>query len=274
MFSRNQNKKVTPAIKPFCKVCHDAGKTEKEYTSHFVKSEPGPNGKVVCPTLLNQVCRYCDNPGHTAGYCPIIAKNKEIEVKEQKMKARQEAVEKREAEKVAPKVVEKKKPKNMFAALDDSSSDTDDKIVATKNKKKSKVVPVAKSDTKAEAPKTMPTQKITVEEEFPALPVTHKAIDYNIKKVDIVGCSGYAAVTAKAPQYSEAEMKKVMAKKAIPPVVSLSKNQQEVVVYSYDDDWEEEEYYQPEPTVTASLTDWVGKKSWAEMSYEDDDEDW
>ena len=146
MFSRNQNKKVTPAIKPFCKVCHDAGKTEKEYTSHFVKSEPGPNGKVVCPTLLNQVCRYCDNPGHTAGYCPIIAKNKEIEVKEQKMKARQEAVEKRE-ENATPKVVEKNKPTNMFAALDDSSSDTDDKIVATKNKK-SKVVPVA---TKLEA---------------------------------------------------------------------------------------------------------------------------
>ena len=27
--------------KPYCKVCHDAGKTESEYTSHWVKDLTG-----------------------------------------------------------------------------------------------------------------------------------------------------------------------------------------------------------------------------------------
>jgi hypothetical protein len=54
---------------PYCKVCHDAGRSRSEYTSHFVKDQPGPNGKVVCPTLLNQHCRICNKPGHTSSYC-------------------------------------------------------------------------------------------------------------------------------------------------------------------------------------------------------------
>ena len=52
--------------KPFCKVCFDAGKSEKDYTSHYVKTE---EGKVNCPTLLNQSCLNCGRPGHTSGYC-------------------------------------------------------------------------------------------------------------------------------------------------------------------------------------------------------------
>ena len=71
MSSRTYNKTApapAPAT-PFCKVCRDAGKTEKEYTSHFVKDQPGRNGKVVCPTLLNQSCRICGNTGHTSSYC-------------------------------------------------------------------------------------------------------------------------------------------------------------------------------------------------------------
>ena len=57
------------AIKPFCKVCRDAGRPEEEYTNHFVKDQPGPQGKVICPTLLNQHCRICNKPGHTSSYC-------------------------------------------------------------------------------------------------------------------------------------------------------------------------------------------------------------
>jgi len=52
--------------KPFCKVCFDAGKSEKDYTSHYVKTE---EDKVNCPTLLNQSCLNCGRPGHTSGYC-------------------------------------------------------------------------------------------------------------------------------------------------------------------------------------------------------------
>lgn len=55
---------------PFCKVCYDAGLPTEEFTSHFVKDQPGPNGKVVCPTLLAQKCLICGVPGHTSSYCP------------------------------------------------------------------------------------------------------------------------------------------------------------------------------------------------------------
>jgi hypothetical protein len=57
---------------PFCGVCKAAGKPEADYTSHFTKSEPGPNGTVVCPTLLEQECRYCHKKGHTPKFCPKI----------------------------------------------------------------------------------------------------------------------------------------------------------------------------------------------------------
>jgi len=68
------NKK--PVIKSFCKVCHDSGKSEAEYTSHFVKSEPGPKGVVVCPVLLASICNYCKQKGHTLKHCKELEKNK------------------------------------------------------------------------------------------------------------------------------------------------------------------------------------------------------
>lgn len=67
--SRN-TKNVTK--KPYCKVCHDAGKPESEYTSHWVKDL---TGKTTCPTLLNTECRYCYKRGHTAKFCDVLAKN-------------------------------------------------------------------------------------------------------------------------------------------------------------------------------------------------------
>ena len=59
-----------PAGTPFCKVCYDAGLPVADYTSHYVKDQPGPDGKVVCPTLLAQKCLNCGVPGHTTNYCP------------------------------------------------------------------------------------------------------------------------------------------------------------------------------------------------------------
>ena len=59
-----------PAGTPFCKVCYDAGMSVTDYTSHYVKDQPGPDGKVVCPTLLAQKCLNCGVPGHTTNYCP------------------------------------------------------------------------------------------------------------------------------------------------------------------------------------------------------------
>ncbi len=63
------NNTTATATGPYCKVCHDAGCSRTEYTSHYVKDQPGPDGKVVCPTLLNQACRICGKNGHTSSYC-------------------------------------------------------------------------------------------------------------------------------------------------------------------------------------------------------------
>lgn len=62
---------VGPANMPFCKVCYDAGLPVADYTNHFVKNQPGPGGKVVCPTLLAQKCLDCGVAGHTSSYCSL-----------------------------------------------------------------------------------------------------------------------------------------------------------------------------------------------------------
>jgi len=62
----------------FCKICKDVGKSLDEYTSHYVRESPAPNSKVVCPTLIAAVCRYCKEGGHTVKHCPkIAAKNRQ-----------------------------------------------------------------------------------------------------------------------------------------------------------------------------------------------------
>lgn len=67
--------------KPFCKVCHDAGKPESDFNSHYVKSLPDKQGntKVICPTLLSTECRYCYGLGHTAKFCPLLEARKKTE---------------------------------------------------------------------------------------------------------------------------------------------------------------------------------------------------
>jgi hypothetical protein len=73
--------------KPFCKVCYDAGLPVADYTDHYVKDQPGPNGKVVCPTLLAQKCLMCGVAGHTSSYCPEEMR-REREQKERERDAR------------------------------------------------------------------------------------------------------------------------------------------------------------------------------------------
>ena len=63
-------------VSPFCKVCKDAGKPESIYTSHFVRANPAPDAKIVCPTLLALECRYCFKNGHTVKYCQELAQVK------------------------------------------------------------------------------------------------------------------------------------------------------------------------------------------------------
>jgi hypothetical protein len=56
----------------YCKVCHDTGKDEKTYTSHYVRETPDPTSRIVCPTLLSMECKYCYKKGHTVKHCKVI----------------------------------------------------------------------------------------------------------------------------------------------------------------------------------------------------------
>lgn len=81
--SRNSHKTSNTymAKKPHCKVCQDSGKSEREYTSHWVKDL---SGKITCPTLLKMECRRCFRLGHTVKFCTTnIEKNnkKQLNIK-------------------------------------------------------------------------------------------------------------------------------------------------------------------------------------------------
>jgi hypothetical protein len=256
MSARNNVRNSNVAPKPFCKVCQDAGKSEKEYTSHFVKSEPGPNGKVVCPTLLAQECRFCFKSGHTAGYCPVIAANKKAEEKAQKQAARKEAAEKTLASK--PTIV--KKPVNIFAELG-SDSDSDEMV--------SKKVNTKSNINSAKIVSTKPAAAKEVKEEFPALPTKPT-------KAAIVmpTMSGYASVAAKMPEQYETEKyeQQLIAnsmKRQMPPMKKNQVVQQEVQEeYDSDESWEEAAVVAPKPLMKASEMDW------AAYDTDSDDEDW
>lgn len=117
--------------KTFCKVCQDAGKTEKEYTSHGLKNE---KGVVICPTLLDQNCRYCNKRGHTVKYCPTLEKNKkedEKQLKKEEHVLRNENLNKKDA-------INKNKSKknNFFMALCDDTSD--EEVTSSRINKKNK----------------------------------------------------------------------------------------------------------------------------------------
>ena len=104
--------KIAP--KKYCKVCHDAGKSETEYTSHFIRENRDPCSKVVCPTLLSLECRYCSKKGHTVKYCKLLEKDKIAEARQTKSSITN----------TKPKSQEKyKHPNNMFSNLESDSED-------------------------------------------------------------------------------------------------------------------------------------------------------
>ena len=108
------SKQIYSAKKPCCKVCVDAGKTEKEYSSHYVKDL---NGNVTCPTLLSQECRYCHKKGHTTSHCSTLKRQKEVEENSRKPP-------------VSPskKAVPASKKSNVFAYLEMNSDESDNEV--------------------------------------------------------------------------------------------------------------------------------------------------
>jgi hypothetical protein len=118
LFEKRMSRNSIQKKKPYCKVCHDAGKPESMYTSHYVRSTPDRLGKTVitCPLLKATECRYCKGLGHTVKFCPVIAnKNKED---------RRRQDENKKSETVTKTSVEM--PKNSFDNLAEDDSDSED----------------------------------------------------------------------------------------------------------------------------------------------------
>jgi hypothetical protein len=188
--SRNQNfLSKKSERKPYCKVCHDAGKPESEYTSHYVRSQPDRTGKtvVLCPVLKATECRYCFELGHTTKFCPVIAGKKKDEIRLQN-------AEKREEEK---KVSQKPKIKPTFALLAEDSD----------NEEEAKPV-----DKKPIAAKPIAAKPV---DEFPAL----AAVKSEAKPV----LSGWANIAAKSAAEFQTEKKANSVKcQMFPPVKSKS----------------------------------------------------
>ena len=88
--TKTKNTETSNHGEAYCKVCFDAGRPEQEYTSHYVKDQPGPQGKVICPTLLNQACRICAKTGHTSSYCPEYRSRRDEPRREDRYIARDE----------------------------------------------------------------------------------------------------------------------------------------------------------------------------------------
>ena len=120
----------TASLKKYCKVCHDAGKTETEYTSHFIREDRDPLSKVVCPTLLSLDCRYCSKKGHTVKYCKILEKDKIAETRQSKSITNTKS-----------KSQEKyKQPNNMFSNLESDSEDEQEQEQEVKVKEEKELV--------------------------------------------------------------------------------------------------------------------------------------
>ena len=114
-----KNTAATSKRTPYCDTCYRKGLSEKEYTSHYTKSEPGPRGVVVCPTILNTVCRACGGKGHWASekFCPLMRREAKEDRRYNDRKEREQN-----------KPVAKKTTENRFAALMDDEGEA---VVAT-----------------------------------------------------------------------------------------------------------------------------------------------
>jgi len=119
-----KNVNASAPIQKYCKVCHDAGKSEAEYRSHFIRETRDPSSKITCPTLLALECRYCYKNGHTVKYCPVL-KDKEKHRKRKESSARR--IEAQQKTEVKPKG--KSTKSNVFDCLD---SDSEEEVVVQK----------------------------------------------------------------------------------------------------------------------------------------------
>lgn len=167
-YSKSNNVK---AIVKYCKVCHDAGKSEAEYRSHFIRESPAPTSLVVCPTLLALECRYCFNSGHTIKYCPTLKKHEKTELTNTYYgKAT-----------ISPKKTLTSKS-NLFECLNHDSSDEEEEVVkavkAVKETESKKAVKATESSSYASA-----LNKIAVPKAIVVAPAIKVVIPYKMSSI-------------------------------------------------------------------------------------------
>ena len=188
------------SAKPYCKVCHDAGKPENVYTSHFVKDKQGPEGKVACPYLLSLTCTYCKKKeGHTAKHCPnLLAKHTQAQAKQPQVQAKQQQqqqpqVQAKQTQVQAKQTQVQAKPtlhehddgwsrvgkKALVVAVLEKKEEPEKKVVVATSKKVSLMAAFIEEDEKKDEEKEKTRileerKRIQFESEFPSLPVTKK----------------------------------------------------------------------------------------------------
>ena len=163
-YSKSNNVK---AIVKYCKVCHDAGKSEAEYRSHFIRESPAPTSKVVCPTLLAQECRYCFNSGHTIKYCPTLKKHEKLELTNTYYSKAT----------ISPKKTLTSKS-NLFECLNHDLSDEEEAVKAIKETESKKAVNETESSSYASA-----LNKIAVPKAIVVAPAIKVVIPYKMSSI-------------------------------------------------------------------------------------------
>ena len=158
--NNNTNKQSN---KPFCKVCFDAGKTESEYTSHYVRKTPDPNSELLCPVLKATECRYCHELGHTISRCALREQNnirRRPDVVQAPI-AQQQQAQVAQQQQQAPLV---KKSNNKYAAFEE---DDEEEVVHVQEQAQEQVVAQAQAPIDdAEFPSLLRTSSV-------AAPVKH-----------------------------------------------------------------------------------------------------
>ena len=194
--SRNNNSSNN-SKKPYCKVCHDAGKSESEYTNHCVKTYDVKVGamKVTCTTLLSLQCRYCGKNGHTVKFCLVLEETKKQDTQRMRERERRE-----QQVQVQVQVQAQRRPKNAFELLEEDEQEMQNEVkneVVMQNEVKNEVV---------------------MQNEFPALGKSSSANSSANSSVT------WASRASTIPQPKPEPVQKPVAKKNVRPVLPEARN--------------------------------------------------
>lgn len=242
----------------YCKVCHDAGKPESVYRSHYVKSEPGPKGKIICPTLLSQCCRYCDKTGHTVKHCPVLSQ-------------------KSEKKDDLPSIKSNPKPANK------KSENPTNPTKTTKTTKKTNMYEALYSDDESEKEEILYSEesKDTSSEMFPALTNKKTANKETTQSVSFSYASIAAKTSLEIKQKNEEKILKDIKQRILPPLSSTNINKtapkkkrswadSDSSTSEDEDDCDDEYLQYPLEIVKQMTREGLINESWIEQAQSDD----